>query len=123
MKLTESQFTEAVYRHYYGETLTSIAKDFGISQSALSQLKHRRSADWQRRSDQIVASEIAKLQNQPALDAQTRHRLTVLLQLVIKCRSRKKILKRLCEESNCTPAEAESYIDTFESLLPFKLQN
>ncbi len=37
--VSESQFTEAVYRNYHGEPLTSIAKDFGIGQSTLSQLK------------------------------------------------------------------------------------
>lgn len=59
--ITESQLTEAVYRNYHGETLTSIAKDFGIGQSTLSQLKSRRAADWERIQHQIVATEIVRL--------------------------------------------------------------
>ncbi len=59
--VSESQFTEAVYRNYHGEPLTSIAKDFGIGQSTLSQLKARRADDWERIHQQIVATEIVRL--------------------------------------------------------------
>ena len=59
--VTEYQFTEAVYRNYLGEPLTSIAKDFGVGQSTLSQLKSRRSDDWERIRQQIVATQIVQM--------------------------------------------------------------
>ena len=66
-RITEAQFTEAVYRNYHGETITAIAKDFGIGQSTLSQLKSRRSDDWKRIKQKIEATEIVKLvfENKP----------------------------------------------------------
>lgn len=59
--VSESQFTEAVYRHYHGESLTSIAKSFGVGQSALSQLKSRRASEWECIRHQIVATEVVRL--------------------------------------------------------------
>ena len=60
-RITKSQFTEAVYSNYHGETLTSIAKDFGIGQSTLSQLKTRRQDEWIRIEQQITATQIVQL--------------------------------------------------------------
>ena len=61
IRITESQFIEAVYRNYHGETITEIAKDFGVNQSTLSQLKSRRAEDWERIKHQITTAEIIKI--------------------------------------------------------------
>lgn len=60
-RVSDHQFTEAVYRHYYGESLTSIAKDFGIGQSTLSELRHRRRVECDRIRHRIIDAEIAGL--------------------------------------------------------------
>ena len=59
--ISKAQFTEAVYRNYHGETITSIAKDFGISQPTLSQIKSRNEADWKRIEEHITVTQIVKL--------------------------------------------------------------
>ena len=59
--ISEAQLTEAVYRNYYGESLTSIAKSFGVGTSTLSQLKSRRIDDWKQIVHQIRTTEIIRL--------------------------------------------------------------
>lgn len=59
-RITKAQFTEVVYRNYHGETLTEIAKDFGIRQSTLSQLKSKRIKDWERIKQEIRTTEIIR---------------------------------------------------------------
>jgi ribosomal protein S1 len=59
--ISEAQFTEAVYRNYHGEKLTSIAKDFGCGQSTLSELKARRKEEWEQIRQQIRMTEIVRL--------------------------------------------------------------
>ena len=44
--LSDTQFQDAVKRHVLGETLKSIATDFGIEYNTLRSLKHRHSARW-----------------------------------------------------------------------------
>ena len=44
--LSDTQFQDAVKRHALGETLKSIATDFGIEYNTLRSLKHRHSARW-----------------------------------------------------------------------------
>ena len=58
--ISEAQFTEAVYRNYHGEIITQIAKDFGVGQSTLSQLKSRRAEDWERIKQEIRTTEIIR---------------------------------------------------------------
>ena len=56
--LSDAQLIDVIYRYHHGEKLTDIAKDYGIAQSTLSQIKSRRSADWQRIHNQIIMAEI-----------------------------------------------------------------
>ena len=44
--LSDTQFQDAVKRHALGETLQSIATDFGIEYNTLRSLKHRHSSRW-----------------------------------------------------------------------------
>ena len=44
--LSDAQFQEAVKRHALGETLESIAIDFGIEYNTLRSLKHRHTSRW-----------------------------------------------------------------------------
>lgn len=118
--LTDTQFTEAVYRHYRGETLSEIAFDFGISLSSLSQIKKRREIDWERIRHQIISIDIAKLDGQsPQHPPQhIREILSHILLLFIKTPTRQQILDQLCADKSCSLVEAESYLQTFETLFP-----
>lgn len=114
--ITEAQLTEAVYRNYHGETLTSIAKDFGIGQSTLSAIKSRRSEDWDRIVHQIIATEVMRMvySNPPILPVNPPHKnISRLLQLIND--KRDDILTSLCETENCTPVEAK---DLWQTLTP-----
>ena len=44
--LSDAQFHDAVKRHALGETLESIATDFGIEYNTLRSLKHRHASRW-----------------------------------------------------------------------------
>ena len=121
-RLSKAQFTEAVYRHYYGETLASIAEDFGITQSALSQYRDRHHKEWERRMDYIIAHDVARLSNQQNTDIKTREHITRLLCLLLNgSLNRKSLIESFCHETHCTPSEAETYIEKLETLLPLKI--
>lgn len=59
--ITEAQFTEAVFRHYHGETLEEIANDFGISPNTLKSIKSRKSGEWENQREQLINSKYAEL--------------------------------------------------------------
>lgn len=122
-RVTEHQFTEAVYRHYYGEPLTSIAKDFVIGQSTLSELRQRRRVEWDRIRHRIIGSEIAGFHAPkfPPVDQQMRSCFTFLLKLLITSPTSDCLISAFCQEFDFSRAEAETYIQTFESLLPLKV--
>ena len=44
--LSDAQFEDAVKRHVLGETLKTIATDFGIEYNTLRSLKHRHASRW-----------------------------------------------------------------------------
>ena len=123
--LTDTQFTEAVYRHYRGATLSEIASDFGISKSSLSQIKKRRESDWERIRHQIISIDIAKLNGQETLHPpkHIREILSHILLIFIRTPTRHQILEQLCADKDCSPIEAENYIQTFETLFPLEIPN
>ena len=45
-KITDAHLAEAATRHFYGETLSSIAASLGIPENSLISAKHRRSGEW-----------------------------------------------------------------------------
>lgn len=55
--LTDAIFVKAVYRHYRGETLSSIAKDYGIGISTLSEARDRRRSEWDSIREKIIERE------------------------------------------------------------------
>ena len=59
--ITDAQFTEAVFRHYHGETLEEIAEDFGISANTLKSIKSRKSGEWNRQRKELIHSHLAEL--------------------------------------------------------------
>ncbi len=119
--LTDSKFVSAVYRHYHGETLSAIAKDFGIGISTLSENRDRRREEWNEIRGKIIDAEIAGLCGaNNGLDTQTRHILTYLLRCVVEDTGYAEVLSKLCHKVECTPEEAETYIQLFESLLPIQ---
>ena len=121
--ITESQFVEAVYRHYRGESLSEIAKAYGIGQSTLTEIRKRRIVDWERVRHRIIDAEIASLRNQEQNmpDSETRETFIILLKYMLKYTTYHEILPKFCEEINCTPDEARTYICAFESHLPLKI--
>jgi len=121
--VSESQFVEAVYRHYKGDTLSEIASDFGVGQSTLTELRKRRVVDWERIRQKIIDAEIARLccNDLPFRDASTRESVTLLLKYLVSGCKYSDILPKFCAELGCTAEEAETHIITFESLLPVKI--
>ena len=117
--LTDSKFVSAVYRHYHGETLSSIAKDFGIGVSTLSENRDRRREEWNEIRSRIIDAEIACLCSATTgLDTEIREIITYLLSEVIRSTPYVEVLSKLCHKVHCTEEEGETYIQLFESLLP-----
>ena len=120
--LTDSKFVRAVYRHYHGETLSAIAKDFGIGASTLSEARDRRREEWDEIRNKIIDAEIAGLcVATTGLDTEKREILTYLLCEVVSCAPYAEVLSKLCHKMDCTQAEGETYIQLFESLLPIHI--
>ena len=119
-KITEAQFTASVYRHYHGDTLSVIAKDIGVYPSALSELRKRRRTDWERIENRIIDMELGRFQTAKT-DMQMRKRLTELLKLVISEPEPDDMLSAVCIKMQCTPSEAQTYIQLFEALFPLKI--
>lgn len=120
--LTDSKFVSAVYRHYHGETLSAIAKDFGIGVSTLSENRDRRRDEWNEIRGKIIDAEIAGLCSATrGLDTDQREILTYLLREVVSCTPYAEVLSKLCHKMDCTPSEGETYIQLFESLLPIHI--
>lgn len=120
--LSDEKFVKAVYRHYRGETLSSIAKDYGIGISTLSEARDRRRAEWDSIRSKIIDSEIACLLGLPkCLDTETREILAHLLRCVVGERPYAEVLCELCHQVDCTREEGETYIQLFESLLPLHI--
>lgn len=119
-KISESQFTEAIYRHYYGESISSIAKDFGVYPSTLSLLRKRRRVDWERIENRIIDMELGRFST-ARTDTEARISLTALFRLVVSEKKETDILSAFCTEMGYSAAEAETYIKLFESLFPLKI--
>ena len=120
--LTDSNFVRAVYRHYHGETLSSIAKDFGIGISTLSENRDRRREEWDAIRSKIIDAEIAGLcHGNTGVDTATREILTYLLREVVGDTPYAEVLSKLCDKVECSVDEGETYIHLFESLLPLHI--
>ena len=120
--LTDAQFTEAVYRHYNGSTLSEIAAHFGIRISTLSETRKRRREEWDRIRHHIIEGDIARLKSESnGLDALNREIMTHLLSLVCDKKSYEEVLVSLQSEYNLTSAECQTYITLFELHLPVRI--
>lgn len=116
-KLTEAQFTQAVYRNYHGETISSIANDFGIGISTLSELRDRHREQWDQIRDKIIDADIAHLKSTEikTSDLETRNLMTHLFCYLTQLTPYNEVLTAVCEKANCTKDEAETYIKLFEA--------
>lgn len=119
-KISESQFTEAIFRHYYGESISSISKDFGVYPSTLSLLRKRRRLDWDRIENRIIDMELGRYFS-ARTDTETRVCLMALFRLAICGSKDTDILSEFCSEMGYSVSEAEGYIQMFESLFPLKI--
>lgn len=117
-KLTEAKFTEAVYRNYHGETISSIANDFGIGISTLSEIRDRHREEWNRIRDKIIDADIAHLKSteMDTADIETRNLMTHIFCHLTQLTPYNEVLDALCDKANCTQDEAKTYIKLFESL-------
>ena len=117
--LTDAMFVKAVYRHYQGETLSSIAKDYGIGISTLSETRDRRRAEWNSIREKIIEADISVLcGSTKGVDIETRKILTHLLYSLVGDKTYDEVLRDLCHKVDCTEDEGKTYIQLFESILP-----
>ena len=69
-KITDAHLAEAATRHFYGETLSSIAASLGIPENSLISAKNRRSGEWRQAIDAakraIAAEPITELKREKA---------------------------------------------------------
>lgn len=120
--ISDAQFTEAVYRHYNGATLTEIADHFGIRISTLSETRKRRREEWDRIRDHLIEGDLARLKSEASgLDALNREIMTHLLSLVSVLTPYDDILASLQDVYNLTSDECQIYITLFELHLPVRI--
>lgn len=120
--LTDAQFTEAVYRHYTGSTLSEIAEYFGIRIATLSATRKRRRKEWDEIYSRLIDGDLMRLKSESCgLDATHRERMTTLLVLVSQEKTYPDILSEFGEAHNLTEAECNTYIKLFELLLPMRI--
>lgn len=120
--LTDAQFTEAVYRHYNGSTLSEIAAHFGIHISTLSETRKRRRQEWDDIYSRLIDGDLMRLKSESnGLDARNRERMTSLLALVSQDKTYTEILCEFGAAHNLTEPECKTYIKLFELLLPVRI--
>ena len=120
--LTDAQFTEAVYRHYNGATLSEIAEYFGVRISTLSETRKRRRKEWDDIYNRLIDGDLLRLKSESAgLDALNREIMTHLLSLVCVLTPYNDILQALHATYNLTPDECQTYITLFELHLPVRI--